>query len=141
MDQIQAFVIMGYRIEEYNGLKMSGHNCNFTYKNEICTKEIVYLKSVDDQIFMLELDNTESECYSGWTIAYYGTHVLVEGGNIEDITHVPIEIDPIVTLNPNHEVVFNCEYFSWDEYGGDTYYPTGYAKVHSEKFTPIVETK
>jgi hypothetical protein len=129
--------IIGLRVEKYIGKEVSGHNCDFEYKDAEFEKHIILGLLEDNRKVEIELRYEEGECGSGWCTASYGIMDVKVVDKFNGYTHKPkneILIDDIEPFDEIDEVnnhVFHCSYD-----GGDGYYPSGGYSVNMELFKP-----
>lgn len=64
--------IIGLRIEKYIDKEISGHNCDFEFKDAEFEKHIICGVLDDNRKVEIELSHSEGECFSGWTTASWG---------------------------------------------------------------------
>ena len=148
--------IVGLRVEKFINKFVSGHNCDFTYYPAEDEKYTIFVRDVDRPSckYAIRLKNEYGECGSGWCTASWGSCVveyLYDSEPFGPFNYIPIddgifeaEIDwnhgnPILRSNTDgdYDPDFKCDYFSWDEVGGDGYYPSGGVFVNLEKFKEL----
>lgn len=132
-----TFVVYALRMERDFVTKCSGHNCDFTYSEEMDDIYVFLLKDRNGIMYELKLYVDEGECGSGWCTASYGRSYLESVNEFRGMTHLPI--------TPDDEIYFNCDeeienkYFNYSSYGDDDYYPQGYVNVHMNEFVSVSE--
>lgn len=92
------------------------------------TIELLFFKNEDNTIDCIELYTEISMCPSGYQEATYGI------ANIYKNIELPSNYSKF--LNKKDLALFN-----YDEHGGDSYYPSGYAYIEKENFEEIVFMK
>lgn len=143
-------IIKGMNIEKYVGYELEGFNCEFEEKK--CIKERYFIYAVqDDKNIVIELYETETECCSGWTTAYYGNMYVKIVKNFGSIGYIPkngtIEVPDIdmklidKETGEYTEEEFVNDVFVYKEDGGDEYYPVGSAYVKTDLFKKTARAK
>lgn len=132
------FKVIGLRIEKYNKLTCSGHNCDFNYYNEVADKHTLLLLDEDMNKFELMLHEEDGECPSGWTTASWAYLNIVPVDNFSDgYNYKPIN-EVILKINPDDTITdFSCELFTYSYSGYDDYYPCGYYEVNMDLFKQV----
>ena len=70
--------IIGLRIEKYIDKEVSGHNCDFEYKDAEFEKHIICGILSDNRKVEIEMSVSEGECGSGWSTASWGNIKVTE---------------------------------------------------------------
>ena len=117
-----------------------GHNCDFTdVPMSVKEYEIILEeqgRSWGTQLWQLHLSSSSGQCGSGWCTASWGHYELRRVSDRGPATHLPVQ-EIMVELDPEHlPEYFECEAFSWSDYGGDEYYPSGSVSFNVELFKP-----
>lgn len=131
----KTFKIIGLRVEKYKKQICSGHNCDFTYGEEIADKHTLLLLDNDNNKVELSLHEEEGECGSGWCVASWAYMNIEKVDNFRGYTHKP-KRNLIICLDINSRIKdYYCEIFDYSYYGGDAYYPSGYYTINMDLFT------
>jgi len=133
--------IIGLRIEKYIDKEISGHNCDFEYKDAEFEKHIICGVLEDNRKVEIELSHSEGECCSGWTTASWGGIKVTEVNKFNGYTFIPKEILTIEDIEPNFDGDISNNVFSVDCDGGDNYYPSGSYNVNMELFKETIRNK
>lgn len=133
--------IIGLRIEKYIDKEISGHNCDFEYKNTEFEKHIICGVLEDNRKVEIELSHSEGECGSGWTTASWGNIKVTEVKKFNGYTFIPKEILTIEDVEPKIDGDISNNVFSVDCDGGDNYYPFGGYNVNMELFKETIRNK
>lgn len=133
--------IIGLRIEKYIDKEISGHNCDFEYKDAEFEKHIICGVLEDNRKVEIELSHSEGECGSGWTTASWGNIKVTEVKKFNGYTFIPKEILTIEDIEPNFDGDISNNVFSVDCDGGDNYYPSGSYNVNMELFKETIRNK
>jgi hypothetical protein len=133
--------IIGLRIEKYIDKEISGHNCNFKYKDAEFEKHIICGVLEDNRKVEIELSRSEGECGSGWTTASWGNVKVTEVKKFNGYTFIPKEILTIEDIEPDFDGDISNNVFSVDYVGGDNYYPSGGYNVNMELFKETIRNK
>jgi len=133
--------IIGLRIEKYIDKEISGHNCDFEYKDAEFEKHIICGVLEDNRKVEIELSHSEGECGSGWTTASWGNIKVTEVKKFNGYTFMPKEILTIEDIEPNFDGDISNNVFSVDYDGGDNYYPSGGYNVNMELFKETIRNK
>lgn len=133
--------IIGLRIEKYIDKEISGHNCDFQYKDAEFEKHIICGVLDDNRKVEIELSHSEGECGSGWTTASWGNIKVTEAKKFNGYTFIPKEILNVEDIEPNFDGDVSNAVFSVDCVGGDSYYPSGGYNVNMELFKETVRVK
>lgn len=134
--------IIGLRIEKYIDKEVSGHNCDFEYKDTQFEKHIICGVLDDNRKVEIELSRSEGECGSGWTTASWGHIKVTQVKKFNGYNHIPFS--PVLTvedIQPGFEETISNKVFSVDIDGGDSYYPSGGYSVKMEYFKPTSRAK
>lgn len=126
--------IIGLRVEKYIDKEVSGHNCDFEYKDAEFEKHIICGVLSDNRKVEIELSHSEGECGSGWSTASWGHIKVTEVKKFNGYTHIPKDILNIEDIQPNFDGDISNEVFSVDCDGGDNYYPSGNYSIKMEFF-------
>lgn len=133
--------IIGLRIEKYIDKEVSGHNCDFEYKDAEFEKHIICGVLSDNRKVEIELSRSEGECGSGWSTASWGNIKVTEVKKFNGYTHIPKELLNIDDIQPNFDGDTSNDVFSVDCDGGDNYYPSGGYDVKMELFKETERAK
>ncbi len=133
--------IIGLRIEKYIDKEISGHNCDFEYKDAEFEKHIICGVLEDNRKVEIELSHSEGECGSGWTTASWGNIKVTEVKKFNGYTFTPKEILTIKDIEPNFDGDISNNVFSVDCDGGDNCYPSGGYNVNMELFKETIRNK
>ncbi|MCH8490224.1 MAG: hypothetical protein LAT81_09900 [Oceanicaulis sp.] len=133
--------IIGLRIEKYIDKEISGHNCDFEYKDAEFEKHIICGVLEDNRKVEIELSHSEGECGSGWRTASWGNIKVTEVKKFNGYTFIPKEILTIEDIEPNFDGDISNNVFSVDCDGGDNYYPLGGYYVNMELFKETIRNK
>ena len=133
--------IIGLRIEKYIDKEVSGHNCNFEYKDAEFEKHIICGVLSDNRKVEIEMSVSEGECGSGWSTASWGNIKVTEVKKFNGYTHIPKEVLNVEDVEPNFEGNISNDVFSIDEDGGCNYYPSGGYNVNMELFKETIRAK
>lgn len=133
--------IIGLRIEKYIDKEVSGHNCDFEYKDAEFEKHIICGVLEDNRKVEIELSHSEGECGSGWTTASWGHIQVTEVKKFNGYTFIPKKTLIVADIEPNFDDDISNEVFSVDYDGGDNYYPSGGYNVNMELFVETVRNK
>jgi len=133
--------IIGLRIEKYIDKEISGHNCDFEYKDAEFEKHIICGVLEDNRKVEIELSHSEGECCSGWTTASWGNIKVTEVKKFNGYTFIPKEVLTIEDIEPNFDGDISNNVFSVDCDGGDNYYPSGGYNVNMELFKETIRNK
>lgn len=131
--------VVGLREEKYVGKVVDGHNCDFTYTDEVLERHVILLvdKDTGDKV-ELTLEEEYGECGSGWCTASYGNYVWDKVATFAGKTHTVKEeylIDVNESLLKSDD--YNCKLFNFSIYGGCQYYPSGGYSINFDKFTEV----
>lgn len=132
--------VVGMREEKYIGKAVYGHNCDFSYEDEEMIRHIILLTDRWGNCKVeLTLQEDQGECGSGWCTASYGIADWKQVINFAGKTHKTIESEVLISLDSKH---LDCEdsnnkVFSFSEFGGDDYYPSGGYSISEGVFEPI----
>lgn len=126
--------IVGLRIEKYIDTEVSGHNCDFEYKDAEFEKHIICGVITHNRKIEIELSCSEGECGSGWTIASWGHIKVKEVPKFGGYSYVPIKPLTIDDIEPGFKGDISNDLFSVDYDGGDSYYPSGSYSIKMELF-------
>ena len=114
------------------------HNCDFETITIMLEKHIICMINDSNEKYELSLYKKHGQCYSGWTTATWGIIGFVKVQYFGAITHYPKYPDNnkiVIDMEKvNKKGIYKCDYFSYSKYGGDNYYPNGYANVNLEMF-------
>lgn len=139
---MRDYTVVGLRVEKYVGTHVSGHNCDFTHEPEIQTRHVLLLKHYSWE-YELTLQTDEDECGSGWCTAYYGRFNFKSVSNFAGKTHRILK-ETTLNLDVNTDTgrLYYTEnkVFSFDEDGGDSYYPCGGYDIDMSLFEEIPMT-
>ena len=139
--------VIGLRIEKYIGKEVSGHNCDFTYKDAIFDKHVICGIKEDGTKIETSLSQTEDICGSGWTTATYGNIDIKIVNKFNGFGYVPINpifYDEDINIPKEDDECYGDKdvidkgVFVCSIYGEDLYYPSGYVKVKMELFKKTV---
>ena len=133
--------IIGLRIEKYIDKEVSGHNCDFEYKDAEFEKHIICGVLSDNRKVEIEMSVSEGECGSGWSTASWGNIKVSEVKKFNGYTHIPKETLNVEDVEPNFEGNISNDVFSIDEDGGCNYYPSGGYNVNMELFKETIRAK
>ena len=133
--------IIGLRIEKYIDKEVSGHNCDFEYKDAEFEKHIICGILSDNRKVEIEMSVSEGECGSGWSTASWGNIKVTEVKKFNGYTHIPKEVLNVADVEPNFEGNISNDVFSIDEDGGCNYYPSGGYNVNMELFKETIRAK
>ena len=133
--------IIGLRIEKYIDKEVSGHNCDFEYKDAEFEKHIICGILSDNRKVEIEMSVSEGECGSGWSTASWGNIKVTEVKKFNGYTHIPKEVLNVEDVEPNFEGNISNDVFSIDEDGGCNYYPSGGYNVNMELFKETIRAK
>lgn len=133
--------IIGLRIEKYIDKEISGHNCDFEYKDAEFEKHIICGVLDDNRKVEIELSHSEGECGSGWTTASWGNINVTEVKKFNGYTFIPKETLTIEDIEPNFDGDISNKVFSVDCDGGDNYYPSGGYNVNMKLFKETIRNK
>lgn len=133
--------IIGLRIEKYIDKEISGHNCDFEFKDAEFEKHIICGILDDNRKVEIELSHSEGECYSGWTTASWGHIKVTEVKKFNGYTFIPKQPLVVDDIEPNFDGDISNEVFSVDIDGGDNYYPSGGYNVKMELFKETIRSK
>ena len=133
--------IIGLRIEKYIDKEVSGHNCDFEYKDAEFEKHIICGVLSDNRKVEIEMSVSEGECGSGWSTASWGNIKVTEVKKFNGYTHIPKEVLNVEDVEPNFEGNISNDVFSIDEDGGCNYYPSGGYNVNMELFKETIRAK
>jgi len=133
------YKVCGMREEIYIGQEVSGHNCDFDYTDAEMTRHVLLLKDNDGNKVEVTLQTDQGECGSGWCTASYGEFQWNEVVEFAGKTHTYSGEDIFVTkdLLETGEDSFDCEAFSFSNYGGCGYYPSGRYSINEKLFKSI----
>lgn len=134
------YQVVGLRKEKYLGQLCEGHNCDFEYTYDILVSDVLLLKDSHNNKYELTLFVHEGECSSGWTTASYGEYILNKVRSYKGKTHRilnKIDIELPEGCLETGEGYFNCDVFSFSEYGGCVYYPAGGYNINMDLFESI----
>ena len=98
----------------------------FIYAQDLATEEYCRIK-LDE--------NHERQCCSGWTNAAYGIMEKESVPTIPPFSYVP-KVRTALDIDFDVEQ-FDCDLFTYSDFGADSYYPTGYVKVNMENFLEV----
>lgn len=133
--------IIGLRIEKYIDKEVSGHNCDFEYKDAEFEKHIICGVLDDNRKVEIELSRSEGECYSGWTIASWGYIKVTEVKKFNGYTFIPKRPLTVDDIEPNFKGDISNDVFTVSDDGGDNYYPSGGYNVEMKLFKKTVRSK
>lgn len=133
--------IIGLRIEKYIDKEVSGHNCDFEYKDAEFEKHIICGVLSDNRKVEIEMSVSKGECGSGWSTASWGNIKVTEVKKFNGYTHIPKEVLNVDDVEPNFEGNISNDVFSIDEDGGCNYYPSGGYNVNMELFKETIRAK
>lgn len=133
--------IIGLRIEKYIDKEISGHNCDFEFKDAEFEKHIICGVLDDNRKVEIELSHSEGECYSGWTTASWGHIKVTEVKKFNGYTFIPKKPLIVEDIEPNFEGDISNDVFFVSDDGGDNYYPSGGYDVKMELFKETVRNK
>lgn len=133
--------IIGLRIEKYIDKEVSGHNCDFEYKDAEFEKHIICGVLSDNRKVEIEMSVSKGECGSGWSTASWGNIKVTEVKKFNGYTHIPKEVLNVEDVEPNFEGNISNDVFSIDEDGGCNYYPSGGYNVNMELFKETIRAK
>ncbi len=133
--------IIGLRIEKYIDKEVSGHNCDFEYKDAEFEKHIICGVLSDNRKVEIEMSVSKGECCSGWSTASWGNIKVTEVKKFNGYTHIPKEVINVEDVEPNFEGNISNDVFSIDEDGGCNYYPSGGYNVNMELFKETIRAK
>lgn len=101
-----------------------GHNCDFTWTKDVGEKHALYGYSQNDDKVKIQLEMSEGECSSGWTVASYATLDISNVNKFPPFSHVPINRAITISIDPDEDDI-DCEAFSFSAEGSNEYYPCG----------------
>ena len=131
------FRIVGLREEKYVGQVVKGHNCDFTYSDEVLKRHVILAVSeATDKKVELTLSEEYGECGSGWCTASWGKWEYKDVETFAGKTHTTKYSVPLVDLRDDCEN-FQCDFFSFDYNGGCDYYPSGGYSINMEMFEEV----
>lgn len=133
--------IIGLRIEKYIDKEVSGHNCDFEYKDAEFEKHIICGVLSDNRKVEIEMSVSKGECGSGWSTASWGNIKVTKVKKFNGYTHIPKEVLKVDDVEPNFEGNISNDVFSIDEDGGCNYYPSGGYNVNMELFKETIRAK
>jgi len=133
--------IIGLRIEKYIDKEVSGHNCDFEYKDAEFEKHIICGVLSDNRKVEIEMSVSKGECGSGWSTASWGNIKVTEVKKFNGYTHIPKEVLNVDDVEPNFKGNISNDVFSIDEDGGCNYYPSGGYSVNMELFKETIRAK
>ena len=128
-----TFTIVGLTIEKYIGEMVEGHANVFTYTDQEMERYVLQIQK-NDLKYLLTLETAYGECMSGWTSASWGIKSITEVDYFENPDYIPGSVAIISDDIEKHIKKFECEYFTYDNYGDDEYYPSGGVSVNTYKF-------
>lgn len=120
---MSKYQVIGCYPFNYEGMFVTGHNCDFEYSKQT-RKGIAVCLSKDDVQYTLSLTSSQGVCGSGWTTASWGHHNLVQKDTRESIVMVPKKGFEIVEFDETQDEIEN-KLFTVSYEGGDPYYPSG----------------
>lgn len=139
---MRDYTVVGLRVEKYVGAHVSGHNFDFTHEPEIQTRHVLLLKHYSWK-YELTLQTDEDECGSGWCTASYGRFNFKSVSNFAGKTHRILKETTLnLDVNTDTDQLYYTEnkVFSFDEDGGDSYYPCGDYDIDMSLFEEIPMT-
>ena len=133
--------IVGLRVEKYIDSKVSGHNCDFTYKDAEFERHILCGVLSDGRKVEITLSRSEGICGSGWTTASYGNISVKEVARFNGFTHNPLKPINVEDIPIGFDEDIDNHVFTMSSDGGDEYYPGGWYSVNMELFKETVRHK
>lgn len=134
----RTFVISGltntfYVTDEWD----CGANNEFVIKKKVGEKHSLYGYERDSkQLIAIHLSDSEGQCCSGWCTATFADIKIDNVNRFPSFSFIPTKhLEITLDINKgSEEINCKCEAFSFSEFGGDGYYPSGYYSINYDVF-------
>lgn len=145
---MRLMVLAGATVEKVIGDGLKGSNLSFIRYPKFFTKVTLHFLDLSAEVHNrnIILITHEEECSSGWCKSTIADMEIQDIGSAafgpmthkaKSNNHFYLDLDEFTRLS-SKDNAFKCSLFSYDKYGDDSWYPSGYFSVNYDDYLEAV---